>query len=111
LKVLHKHFNRSAGIAFAVSPIVESLSSFNVKLLAFADVFGDGLRLFAGGGNVIPIGFLVSSPVAVLRLLLTAIEKLAIKVLLALMRVSGSRPKFPMIVTFADIIFIGSLYF
>ena len=31
--------------------------------------------------------------------------------LLALMRVSGSRPKFPIIVTLADIIFIGSLTF
>ena len=106
-----QHVNVDAGVAFAVRPRVESLFAFDEQAVAFAGVFSRVFACFPVAVMLYQSVFLISSPVALVRFWLTAIEKLAIKLLLALMRVSGSRPKFPTIVTLADIIFALNFLF
>lgn len=57
-EILHENVNRHARFAVAVRPRVESLFAFDEQRVAFFGVFGENLRLFAGRGDVIPVGFL-----------------------------------------------------
>jgi hypothetical protein len=56
-KILHENVNRFALSSFTVSPLADRLSAFDEKRVAFTDVLRENLRLFAGRGDVIPVGF------------------------------------------------------